>query len=339
MKTYILTSPKNIPYFNAALEEWLLTEFKKGEEIKVIYFWQNANTIVVGRNQNTYAEVNLSEVEKDKVNLFRRFSGGGAVFHDMGNICFSIILPKAKKEMENAYEETTRNVVKFLNSVGVPAQFHGRNDLEIEGKKFSGLAEYLSKDRVLVHGTLLFDTDFTKLVKYLNVDKTKMVSKGIESVQKRVVNVKEYLPNLSTPTFLEKMVQFFTETEHAETIHLDESSIKMVEKRAQEHFQSWDWNFGKTADYNFKNKKRFEGAGIFECNVQVDQGKVVDIKFYGDFLSVIDITPVTQQLVGQKYDYQTFAKILGNIDNFKEYFGTLTPQQMLEVIFDNKKDE
>ncbi|AFQ03104.1 lipoate--protein ligase [Mycoplasmoides genitalium] len=336
MQTFIITSPVFNPYFNAALEEWLLTEFRKNELVKVIYFWQNANTIVVGRNQNTYAEVNLKELESDKVNLFRRFSGGGAVFHDLGNICFSIILPRTGKVMENAYEQTTRNVVKFLNSLNVPAVFHGRNDLEIDNKKFSGLAEYIAKDRLLVHGTLLFDTDFSKLAKYLNVDKTKIASKGVDSVAKRVVNVKEYLPNWTTAKFLEEMINFFTVTEKAETIVLTKDALAKVEKRAKEHFQSWEWNFGKTYEYNFKNKRYFNNAGLFECNVQVEKGTVVDIKFYGDFLSVVDITPVTKKLIGQKYDYKTFEKLFNELDHFSDYFGSLKPEQLLEVIFDNK---
>ncbi|MDC4184250.1 lipoate--protein ligase [Mycoplasma bradburyae] len=330
---YFYLSESNDCYINAATEEYLLKHLKL--ELPIIYIWQNANTVFIGKNQNTAAQININETSKDNVNLIRRFSGGGTVFQDMGNVCYSYI-DYLDEKRSNAYEFFARPIIEFLNSLNINATFKGRNDLEIEGMKFSGTAQYLYQDKILHHGTLLYDTDMTKLAKYLQVDKSKIQAKGIDSVAKRVTNIIDHLDKKQpVEWFVQELTKFyFKKYSNLTEIKLDNQAKEWIKDRAQNHFKSWDWIYGSSNEYKFNNKKRFTG-GELELSLNTDQGKITDIKFNGDFLSVAQIEEIQKALVGVKFDYQSVSDVLDQFD-LKLYLGTITKEELMSLLFDNK---
>lgn len=329
MAWIFLTKHTN-PYINAATEEYLLKHFDAHNEL-IIYLWQNDNTIVIGRNQNPFREINLQAVEQDNVNLFRRFSGGGTVYHDLGNLCYTFI-DKIDFKKVNNYVFFAQPILNFLKSLGVHAEFKGRNDLEISNKKISGNAQYLYKNKLLHHGTLLFESNFDKLFKYLNVDQTKIIGKGIDSIKKRVTNISEYL-SIDINQFINELYIWFLKTVNAKTINLDDKTWNWIKQRAKNYFETWEWNYGQLNETKFVNKKYFL-EGTIEFYLKLDNGKIKDIQFLGDYLSVCDFEKIKPLFLNQKYTIRNISKILEQI-NLTNYFGQINKKQLLELMFDN----
>lgn len=334
--SHILVTKNTDPYINAATEEYLLKKFNSGDE-PIIYLWQNDKTIVVGRNQNTFKQINLAAVQQNKINLFRRFSGGGTVYQDLGNLCYTLIAKTDEINKPDNYAAIAKPIVAFLNSLNIPAEFKGRNDLEIENKKISGNAQYLYQDKLLQHGTLMFDVNIDELTKYLNVDLAKIQSKGIDSIRKRVTNIKSYLPPNSPlnniNNFIDKLANWFITKDHAKKINLDEAAKKWIEDRASQHFKTWEWNYGKQDEYSFVNKKKYPG-GLIEFNLKLDNGIVKAMNFSGDFLSISELDEIIPKFINQKFELKVFDQILGEI-NLNKYFGTITKSELLDLIFNN----
>ncbi|WP_027123846.1 lipoate--protein ligase [Mycoplasmoides pirum] len=335
MSWFLSTSSLN-PYINAATEEYLLKNFDSKNE-PIIYLWRNDNTIVIGRNQNPLKEINLESVQNDHVNLFRRLSGGGTVYHDLGNLNYSFI-NKTNISKPNSYKDLAIPIIDFLNSIGVKAEFKGRNDIEIDGKKISGNAQYIYQDKLLHHGTLLFSLNQNKLSKYLNVDPSKIQAKGIDSIKKRITNISEHLPrnfDWDIDIFIDKISNWFLKNNDCKPIVLDEFAKKIIEDRAKNHFSSWDWNYGNLDEATFLNKKRFQGGNL-EVYLIVKNGLIKKINFIGDFLSVKDINDLEEKFVNKKYNIQQVNLILSQFD-LKDYFGQISKNEILTVMFDNGK--
>lgn len=332
--SWIIVSATSNPYINAATEEYLLKHFDSNNE-PIIYLWQNDNTIVVGRNQNVFKEINLAAVQADAVNLFRRFSGGGTVYHDMGNLNYTFI-DKSSVNKPNNYATLAEPIIAFLESLGVNATFKGRNDLEIDGMKFSGNAQYVYQDKLLHHGTLLFNLDFSKLMKYLNVDMTKLQAKGIDSVRKRVTNIADHLPEnnkITIQEFTEKLRDWFIHQNQAKPLVLDEQAHAWIKERAQTHFSTWEWNYAQLDETLFRNKKRFDGGSV-ELYLNVQDGLIKSIKFAGDFLSTKDLDEIYDKFINQRYMLDQISQALDTID-LPAYFGSITKENLLELMFDN----
>lgn len=325
-------SDSNDCYINAATEEYLLKHLN--HSLPIIYIWQNADTIFIGKNQNTLAQINTNETTKDKINLIRRFSGGGTVFQDLGNICYSYI-DYLDEKRANAYQFFAQPIIEFLNSLKINATFKGRNDLEIEGMKFSGTAQYLYQDKILHHGTLLYNTDMSKLAKYLHVDKAKIQAKGIDSIKKRVTNIIDHLQEKRSVTwFIDELIKFYFKKYNLTKIVLDDQAKQWIKDRADNHFKSWEWIYGSSQEYKFNNKKRFSG-GELELSLNTDQGVIKQIKFNGDFLSVKQIEEIEEKLQNTKFDYQSVSQVLDQFD-LPLYLGTITKEELLSLLFDNK---
>ncbi|WP_027119342.1 lipoate--protein ligase [[Mycoplasma] testudinis] len=326
------------PYFNAATEEYLLKEYDNPNNEPILFIWQNDNTIFVGRNQNTFKEINLVNVKKDHVNLVRRFSGGGTVYQDLGNLCYTII-DDVQVNKPSQFAIIGQPVVDFLQNIGVNAVFHGRNDIEIDGKKISGNAQYLYKKKLLQHGTLMFNVNFELLNLYLTVDPTKIAAKGIDSIRKRVTNIVDHLSKDSklrdVDHFKKQLCDWFIIHESAQTIELDEKAKTWIANRAKYHFSTWEWNYGETKEFSFINKKKFPG-GLIEVNLQTNEGKITDIKFYGDFLSVSDLSEILNLFIGVNFEQSAVNTVLEKID-LSKYFGTIQANEILELMFDNGK--
>lgn len=325
---YILSNSFN-PYFNLALEEYIFKTVGALEDF--IILWQNDNTIVIGRHQNTIEEINSDFVKKNKINVVRRITGGGAVYHDLGNLNFSFITGYDKNNMID-YQKYTIPVINALKRLGVNAELSGRNDLTIDGKKFSGNAQSMHKGRILHHGTLLFDSNLDILGKVLNVSLDKIQSKGIKSVRSRVTNIKDYLEKgTSIDEFKELLLKNLFESNDLEEYCLSEDDINSINKLKESKYDTWEWNYGKSPKFNFKNSKRFTN-GKLEILLNVNDGYITECKIYGDFLALCGVDELEKSIVGNKYEKDDIEILLKNV-NLTQYFGNITLDEILQCFF------
>ena len=315
-----IKSPFKSPYINLSLEEILLKDENIKEDIFMLY--QNENTIVFGRNQNVLAEVNIDYVKKEKIKLIRRVSGGGTVYHDKGNINFSFIT----NNKENSYQDFLEPIIKFLNSIGVNAKFKGKNDVVVDGFKISGNAQYKYKDRMFHHGTLLFDVDLSKLGKALKPHPLKLQSKGIKSASARVKNIKEFVEKEMSPQEFIDLLFNFIDGKEFDVSHYKVNEIKALENIRKSH----DWNFGKSPEFDVLLEEKFNG-GLISLWINIKQGNIKDIKFTGDFMSSIDFEKINSLFINQNFTIKNIEKILISIDNFKDYFGSITIEELLSL--------
>ncbi|ABS41134.1 lipoate--protein ligase [Clostridium botulinum] len=316
-----LVNKSTNPFFNLALEEYLL----KNVDIREDYFilWQNEPTIVIGKHQNTLKEINMNFVKDNNINVVRRNSGGGAVYHDLGNINFTFITKYDEKHLLD-FKTFTNPVVYSLGKLNVKAELSGRNDILIDGRKISGNSQHIYKDRFLHHGTLLFNSELENLVKALNVDNDKILSKGIESIKSRVTNIKEHVKE---DIFMEKFKEILIENifmwnkSSLKEYNLTNDHINDIEKLMEEKYMTWQWNYGYSPEFNYRNSKRFQG-GKLEVLLNIVEGHINECKIYGDFLGLMDVSEIDKKIIGIKYGEEYIDEFLKEID-IKKYFGTL----------------
>ncbi|WP_434305883.1 lipoate--protein ligase [Clostridium botulinum] len=316
-----LVNKSTNPFFNLALEEYLL----KNVDIREDYFilWQNESTIVIGKHQNTLKEINMNFVKDNNINVVRRNSGGGAVYHDLGNINFTFITKYDEKHLLD-FKTFTNPVVYSLGKLNVKAELSGRNDILIDGRKISGNSQHIYKDRFLHHGTLLFNSELENLVKALNVDNDKILSKGIESIKSRVTNIKEHVKE---DIFMEKFKEILIENifmwnkSSLKEYNLTNDHINDIEKLMEEKYMTWQWNYGYSPEFNYRNSKRFQG-GKLEVLLNIVEGHINECKIYGDFLGLMDVSEIEKKIIGIKYGEEYIDEFLKEID-IKKYFGTL----------------
>ncbi|KEI99557.1 lipoate--protein ligase [Clostridium botulinum A2B3 87] len=316
-----LVNKSTNPFFNLALEEYLL----KNVDIKEDYFilWQNEPTIVIGKHQNTLKEINMNFVQDNNINVVRRNSGGGAVYHDLGNINFTFITKYDEKHLLD-FKTFTNPVVYSLGKLNVKAELSGRNDILIDARKISGNSQHIYKDRFLHHGTLLFNSELENLVKALNVDNDKILSKGIESIKSRVTNIKEHVKeDISMEEFKEILIEniFIWNKSSLKEYNLTSDHINEIEKLMKEKYMTWQWNYGESPEFNYRNSKRFQG-GKLEVLLNIVEGHINECKIYGDFLGLMDVSEIEKKIIGIKYGEEYIDEFLREID-INKYFGTL----------------
>jgi lipoate-protein ligase A len=324
---YIYNKNTN-PYFNLAAEEYVLKEFQE----ECFMLWRNEPSIIVGKNQNTLAEINLDYVRQHKIPVVRRLSGGGAVFHDLGNLNFTFIVNEDVSSFSD-FRRFTQPIIDVLRKLSINAEFSGRNDITIDGKKISGNAQYYYKNRILHHGTLLFSSSITDLSAALKVRPVKFEDKGVKSVSKRVTNISEHLKEpITIEQFIDLIMNHIREqTGGREMYEFTQEDIKKIEKLVKEKYSTWEWNFGTSPDYKFKNEKKFAG-GTVEVNLNVEKGIIKDIKIYGDFFGKYDVSEVENLLKGVKHSEEEIRKVLSNI-GMNDYFANITVDNLIEVMF------
>lgn len=316
------------PYFNLALEEYLLRE-KNGE-----YFvlWRDEPCIVVGKNQNTLSEINEEYIKKHDIKVVRRQSGGGAVFHDLGNLNFTFIVEDDGKKF-NDFETFVIPIIGVLNELGVKAEFSGRNDLLIDGKKFSGNAQCKYKNRVMHHGTLLFSSDIVNLSDALISKPIKFSDKAVKSVSSRITNISEHLKeSFSVIDFKNKIFEYIGREEKDKVITtLDNEEIEEIKNLVKTKYETWQWNFGQSPKYNFYNEKKLS-AGTIELSIDVEKGIMQHIKIFGDFFGEGNIEDIEKALIGKKHNTEEIHRVIDNI-NIKNYFGDVSKQELLSLFF------
>lgn len=325
---FYLETHSTDPYYNLAFEEYILQNHMEGD---FLLLWQNENTIVVGQNQNTEAEINHAFVKAHGIHVVRRTTGGGAVYHDLGNLNYSFITDAGNTE-ELTMERFTKPVVQALREMGLEAEASGRNDILVSGKKVSGTAQRLWKHRILHHGTLLFDSNPAMVAGALQVDPSKFQSKGAKSVQSRIGNIREYLKEDMELADFWAYLKKNLSRDGAEPLTLSAEEMQAIAQLKKEKYDTWEWNFGRSPQYTMSNKNRFDG-GILEVRVSVEKGMVSEITFFGDFLSLRDLSPLCDALQGVPFRQEDFAEILQRYP-LHEYFGSITLEEILYTLFD-----
>ncbi len=324
---YINNSNTN-PYFNLAAEEYMLKEFTED----CFMLWRDEPCIVVGKNQNALSEINLDYVKINNIPVVRRLSGGGTVFHDLGNLNFTFINNNSEENFNN-FKKFTLPILKVLKSLSVNAEFSGRNDLTIDGKKFSGNAQYSSKNRVLHHGTLLFSSNITDLSKALRAKPLKFQDKSIKSVSSRVTNISSHLKEpLSIMDFKALIMSYIISENSSDYLYeFTNTDLYNINKLASEKYSTWEWNFGHSPKYNFANEKKFS-FGTIECDMEVQHGIIKDIKIYGDFFSKLDISDIEDKLKGVNHVDSEVKATLSTF-NISDYFSNATIEDLLSCMF------
>jgi len=318
------------PRINLAIEEHLLRHLDIDEEILLFYI--NKPSIILGRNQNTLEEINEPYVREHGIHVVRRLSGGGAVYHDLGNLNFSFNTPH-KKSMPQGFEHFTRPVIRVLHEIGVDAKLSGRNDILVDGRKISGNAQYRTADRMLSHGTLLFDTDLRDVVESLNVSQSKITSKGLKSVRSRVANISEFLDEpMTTREFRAHLLRgIFREADEIPQYRLTDDDWAQIHRIKAERYDQWDWNYGRSPEFNVKHGKRFPGGEV-DVRINVQHGIIQDVKIYGDFLGDGDVADVEKRLLDVRYDRDALEKALDGLDTCG-YLGGADCEVFLDLIY------
>ncbi|MCM3388628.1 lipoate--protein ligase [Ureibacillus chungkukjangi] len=319
------------PRINLAIEEFILRNMDI-EKDDFLLFYINQPSIIIGKNQNTIEEINTDYVEDNGIIVVRRLSGGGAVYHDLNNLNFSFLTKDDGNSFHN-YKKFTQPVVDALEKLGVNAELSGRNDILAEGKKVSGNAQYSTRGRMFSHGTLMFKTDVDAVVSSLKVKKDKIESKGIKSVRSRVGNISDYLKEpMSIEEFrMEILKSIFGGEDKIQYYELTDEDWKKIHEISEDRYQKWEWNFGKSPRFNIQKTNRFPSGGI-DIRLEVNKGIIEEIKIFGDFFGVGDVSDIEKLLIGVKYDRTSIGQAIEAIDT-THYFGAVTKEDFLKLIY------
>ena len=319
------------PAFNLAAEQFVFDCLPKDR----MYFmlWQNDNAIIIGKYQNTLAEINTDYVEKHGIRVVRRLSGGGAVYHDMGNLNFTFIADAGELEKLNM-RIFCEPIAATLKSLGVQAEINGRNDITIDGKKFSGNSQYLRHGRIMHHGTLMFDSDLSVVADALNVDPSKIEAKGMKSVRSRVTNIRPCLQqDIELPEFREILLNNILSENPGEEYVFSPEEIAEIEKIRDERYATWDWNYGRSPECTLKKSGRIEGVGRIEAYISVNEGLITNLSFRGDFFSTEDPDGLSEYLTGRRPERSEYEEALSAVDVSK-YFSGIDREQLLSLLTD-----
>lgn len=324
---------------NLATEQYLMNN-KKFDEPLVLFYYEGP-CIIVGRNQNTLEEINQKYVEEQGITVTRRLSGGGAVYQDLGNLCFSFVVDSDSEEFGD-FKSFVQPIVDALHAMGATtAEVSGRNDILVDGKKFSGNAMYSHSGKTFSHGTLMLDVDQDVIAHALNVPADKMKSKGIKSVRSRVTNLKPFL----APQYQDLTVPEFRDTLLKELFHVDDlakiadkevqiadSEQAAIDKIFNDYYANWDWVYGNSPEFTVKKRQHFT-AGTIDARLMITAGKIEKITFFGDFFGPGDATELADKLAGVRYDRKDVATVLNSVDT-QQYFNGIDTADVVDLLVD-----
>lgn len=319
------------PRINLAIEEYALKTMDV-EKDSFFLFYINEPSIIIGKNQNTIEEINTDYVDSKGIHVVRRLSGGGAVYHDLGNLNYSFITKDDGDSFRN-FRKFTGPIVEALQSLGVNAELSGRNDLVVEGRKVSGNAQFSTKGRMFSHGTLMLDTEIGEVVNALKVSKDKIESKGIKSIRSRVANISEFLKE---PMTIEQFRQYilhsiFEGEANVKYYELTDEDWENIRQLSAERYANWDWNYGKSPKFNIRHSHRFPVGGI-DVRLNVENGTVQEAYIFGDFFGLGDVSEVEQALTGTKYERIALAEAVQGL-NIPALLGGITHEEFINLIY------
>jgi lipoate---protein ligase len=329
MSVIFLESEQTDPYYNLALEQVVFDCLSRENEYFML--WQNDNAIIVGKHQNTIEEINAAFVKAHGIRVARRLSGGGAVYHDLGNLNYTFIMD-AHEGSKLDLAVFCEPVVRALAELGVAATISGRNDITIGGRKFSGNAQYRKCGRVMHHGTILFDSDLGVISEALHVSADKIVSKGIKSVRSRVTNVREHLPHDMTMSgFTAVLKHFMVDARNMPQIELSPAECEAVEELRRIRYATWEWNFGYSPAYSIRKERRIEGFGTIQVFIEAEKGRISHYATYGDYFGADDAKDVEQAIIGCAMREDELLLALCPLD-ISHYYCGLTREKLVEII-------
>ncbi|MCT3392609.1 lipoate--protein ligase [Lentilactobacillus hilgardii] len=323
---------------NLATEQYLMNEINFDEPLLLFYI--EGPCIIVGRNQNTLEEINKKYVDEHGIVVTRRLSGGGAVYQDLGNLCFSFVVDSDSEEFGD-FKSFVQPVVDALHDMGATsAEVSGRNDILVDGKKFSGNAMYTKGGKTFSHGTLMLDVDLSVIPNALTVPEDKIKSKGIKSVRSRVTNLKPYLApeyqNLTTPEFRDRLLKELFHVEDLNQIkdkeyHLTDEDKKGIDKIFDDVYNNWNWVYGNSPEFTVKKRQHFTN-GTIDARFQVDDGKISNVTFFGDFFGPRDTNELADKLKGVRFERADVSNALKDVD-LNQYFTGIPEEDFLDMLF------
>ena len=326
---YYIESPSHDAAFNLALEQYIFDRLDPEEEYCML--WRNRRAVIVGKHQNTFAEVDGAYAAQKSVQVVRRLSGGGAVYHDLGNVNFTFI---ARDGGDGSFDFATfcRPVVRLLTELGGQPELSGRNDMTVDGRKFSGNAQYMRRGRVMHHGTLMYESDLEEVDRLLRVPPDKLTSKALPSVRSRVTNLKPHLTGVnSTEEFMACLRDFLFREYDLRPLGLGEIDWEEVSKLADERYRAWEWNWGESPAFSVVKERRVEGCGRIEIHLNAKNGAVEDIVFYGDYFGNGDTEELSALLRGVRLERETVLSALNEVE-LGRWFAGLDKETFAEIL-------
>lgn len=316
---------------NLALEEHVFRNHPSDDDC--LLFYVNAPSIIIGRNQNTIEEIAPDVVERRGIRVVRRVSGGGAVYHDLGNLNFSVMTPEVTGRF-NRYDHFTRPVLDVLRDLGVPAELAGRNDIVADGRKISGNAQFATPTRMFSHGTLLFDSDLDHVTEALRPRAGKVESKGVKSIRSRVANISEFLREPMTVDELRERIveRIFGTRDRAAipTVALTDRDWDAVHELVARKYGTWGWNFGENPPSNVQRAQRFP-AGEVDVRMDIQEGRIAAIRIFGDFMGRADVGQLERRLAGVTHESSAIRGALAGLD-LRDYFGDVDPDAVIALV-------
>ncbi len=307
------------PAWNLAAEQHVFDTLPRGRSCLML--WQNDRAVIIGKYQNTLAEINKPYVDAQGIRVVRRLSGGGAVYHDLGNLNFTYITDAGDLEALDLHRFCLP-IVKALASLGVQAEINGRNDITIGGRKFSGNAQYLRGGRIMHHGTLLFDSDLEVVGRALRVDEEKIRAKGLRSVHSRVTNIRPCLPQDRTlEEFRQVLIDTFAQECGGEELGFSERDLEAIGALRESRYARWDWNYGASPECTLLRRRRFEGCGTVEAQLLLEHGRIASLRFSGDFFSLEEPEALAARFVGLRPEREDYAAALEGLDVSRSFLG------------------
>jgi lipoate-protein ligase A len=326
---YYLESESTDPHFNLAFEQYVFDALDR--EHAYFMLWRNHNAVIVGKHQNTVAEIDAKYVKEHDISVVRRLSGGGAVYHDLGNVNFTFIVSAGDGPAFD-FGSFCRPVIRALASLGVVADINGRNDMTIDGKKFSGNAQYCKQGRIMHHGTILYDSDLSALDKALVVSRDKVASKGLKSVRSRVTNVKSRMAdNIPVEQFMAALRDAMFRAYSLTPYILSSGDLEAIGRLQREVYSTWNWNYGASPAYGIRKERRVEGCGTLEVHMDVTKGRIERIAFFGDYFGNADTAGLEKILTGRKAERSSLAGALAAV-SVDDYFHNLDQETFLDIL-------
>ena len=328
-----LINPSVDPHYNMAFDQFCIERLPVDEP--VFYLWRNRPSVIVGLSQNVYSEVNLAYLEDKGIVLARRMTGGGAVYHDLQNLNYSMV--GRSGDFDRDCPGYMHLMTDALRQLGVPAELTGRNDILVDGMKVSGYAKRVWHDRLMVHGTLMFDVDLETLNRVLSIPGSKMQASGVASVRRKVTNLKEYLPQFKTVEELQTALQALLSNQGKDEVYrLSEDELRQIEDLKNERFATWQWNYGRSPVASCVRSRKF-ACGTVEIVLSINHGIIEQLAFGGDFIGNLPAEDLARALQGCRYDRESVGEVLTQQD-VSRYFDRLRPEALLDLLFEGDPD-